>query len=69
MTMTQKTWQAIWVVKDSMEEFQAVPKLEPPIDPKPMVGLGWPEEVRYQGVPDKPRAHKARWDVYHPTCP
>jgi hypothetical protein len=34
MTMTQKTWQAIWVVKDSMEEFQAVPKLEPPIDPK-----------------------------------
>ena len=35
----------------------------------PMVGLGWPEEVRYQGVPDKPRAHKARWDVYHPTCP
>ncbi len=69
MTTTQKTWQAIRVVKDSMEEFQAVPKLEPSIDPKPMVGLGWPEEVRYQGVPDKPRAHKARWDVYHPTCP
>jgi hypothetical protein len=34
-TTTQKTWKAIWVVnKDSMEEFQAVPKLEPPIDPK-----------------------------------
>ena len=30
----QKTWQAIWVVKDSMEEFQAVPKLKPQIDPK-----------------------------------
>ncbi len=59
MTTTQKTWQAIRVVKDSMEEFQVVPKLELPIDPKPMVGLGWPEEVRYQGVPDKPRAHKA----------
>ena len=33
------------------------------------MGLGRPEEVRYQGVPDKPRAHKARWDVFHPTCP
>jgi hypothetical protein len=24
----------MWVVKDSMVEFQAVPKLEPQIDPK-----------------------------------
>jgi hypothetical protein len=37
--------------------------------PKPVVGLGRPEEVRYQGMPDKPRANKARWDVFHPTCP
>ncbi len=34
LTTTQKTWKAIWVVKDSMVEFQAVPKLEPQIDPK-----------------------------------
>jgi hypothetical protein len=32
--MTHKTWKAMWVVKDSMIEFQAVPKLEPQIDPK-----------------------------------
>jgi hypothetical protein len=69
MTTTHKTMTALRVVKDSMEEFQVVPKLEPQIVPKPVVGLGRPEEVRYQGMPDKPRAYKARWDVYHPTCP
>ena len=69
MTTTHKTMTALRVVKNSMVEFQAVPKLEPQ-EPKPMVGLGRPEEVRhYQGMPDKPRAYKARWDVFHPTCP
>ncbi len=69
MTTTHKTMTALRVVKDSMVEFQAVPKLEPQIDPKSMVGLGRPEEVRYKGMLDKPRAYKARWDVFHPTCP
>jgi hypothetical protein len=35
LTMTHKTLRAMWVVKDSLVEFPAVPKLEePPIDPK-----------------------------------
>jgi hypothetical protein len=33
-TMTHKTLKAMWVVKDSLVEFPADPKLEPPIDPK-----------------------------------
>ncbi len=34
MTMTPKTLKAIWVVKDSLVEFPADPKLEPLINPK-----------------------------------
>jgi hypothetical protein len=34
MTTTPKTLKAIWVVKDSLVEFPADPKLEPQIDPK-----------------------------------
>jgi hypothetical protein len=41
LTTTQKTWKAIWVVKDSMVEFQAVPKLEPPIDPNEEEQYWW----------------------------
>jgi hypothetical protein len=39
LTTTHKTLRAMWVVKDSMVEFQADPKLEPQIDPrvKPMM--------------------------------
>ncbi len=34
MAMTHKTLKTMWVVKDSLVEFPADPKLEPPIDPK-----------------------------------
>ena len=67
MTTTHKTLKALRVVMDSLIEFPC--PLGGKSRPKPVVGLGRPEEVRYQGMPDKPRAYKARWDVFHPTCP
>ena len=45
MTTTHKTWQAMWVVKDSLIESPADPKLELQIDPrvKPKMVQIWTE--------------------------
>ena len=67
MTTTHKTWNALRVVMDSLIEFPC--PLGGKSRPKPVVGLGRPKDVRYQGMPDKPQAYKARWDAFHPTCP